>query len=91
MEANGSYEFVLSGPLDHPIADSALDGETLAGLGIDFSQMITATDGDVRVVTLPGGGIVRARGDAGIGDRVFVRDHAIEGPAPSLTTVFIEV
>lgn len=52
---------------------------------------VTATDGDVRVVTLPGGGIVRARGDAGIGDRVFVRDHAIEGPAPSLTTVFIEV
>lgn len=54
---DGSYEFVLSGPLDHPIADSALDGETLAGLGIDFSKMITATDGDndPLVIALPDG------------------------------------
>ena len=54
---DGSYEFVLSGPLDHPIADSALDGETLAGLGIDFSKVITATDGDndPLVIALPDG------------------------------------
>jgi T1SS-143 domain-containing protein len=57
VNGDGSYEFVLSGPLDHPIADSALDDETLAGLGIDFSQMITATDGDgdPMAVNLPNG------------------------------------
>jgi T1SS-143 domain-containing protein len=57
VDADGGYEFVLSGPLDHPIADSALDDETLAGLGIDFSQMITATDGDgdPLSVSLPNG------------------------------------
>jgi T1SS-143 domain-containing protein len=46
VEPDGSYEFVLSGPLDHPIPDSSLDDETLPGLGIDFSGLITATDGD---------------------------------------------
>ncbi|MGG5870978.1 retention module-containing protein [Pseudomonas peli] len=46
VEPDGGYEFVLSGPLDHPIPDSSLDDETLPGLGIDFSGLITATDGD---------------------------------------------
>lgn len=52
---------------------------------------VTAIDGDVRVVTLPGGGTVRARGDAVLSARVFVRDNVIEGPAPLLTLVSIEV
>ncbi len=43
--ANGSYTFTLLGPLDHPLANGD-DGETLAGLGIDFSGVLTATDGD---------------------------------------------
>ncbi|HHQ4902180.1 TPA: retention module-containing protein, partial [Aeromonas veronii] len=43
--ADGSYSFTLSGPLDHPIADGD-DGEQLAGVGIDFSGVLTATDGD---------------------------------------------
>ena len=46
VEPDGGYEFVLSGPLDHPVPDSSLDDETLPGLGIDFSGLITATDGD---------------------------------------------
>ncbi|WP_373387894.1 retention module-containing protein [Pseudomonas alcaligenes] len=46
VNADGSWEFVLEGPIDHPIADSTLDDETLPGVGIDFSQMLTATDGD---------------------------------------------
>lgn len=33
---------------------------------------------------LPGGAILRARGEAAVGARVFVRDGVIEGPAPSL-------
>ncbi|WP_159157098.1 DUF5801 repeats-in-toxin domain-containing protein [Aeromonas veronii] len=35
----------LSGPLDHPVADGD-DSEQLAGVGIDFSGVLTATDGD---------------------------------------------
>ncbi|HDZ8840388.1 TPA: hypothetical protein RUW99_004086, partial [Aeromonas veronii] len=43
--ADGSYSFTLSGPLDHPVADGD-DSEQLAGVGIDFSGVLTATDGD---------------------------------------------
>ncbi|TND55591.1 hemolysin-type calcium-binding protein, partial [Aeromonas veronii] len=43
--ADGSYSFTLIGPLDHPTADGD-DGEQLAGVGIDFSGVLTATDGD---------------------------------------------
>ncbi|EKP0309138.1 retention module-containing protein, partial [Aeromonas veronii] len=43
--ADGSYSFTLSGQLDHPTADGD-DGEQLAGVGIDFSGVLTATDGD---------------------------------------------
>lgn len=36
------------------------------------------------VVEFPGGGTARVRGEAQIGDKVFVRDGVIEGPAPNL-------
>lgn len=36
-------------------------------------------------ISLPGGGRMQARGPAQAGQRVFVRDGAIEGEAPSLT------
>ena len=42
-------------------------------------------------VALPGGGLIRARGSAVIGQKVFVRDDAIEGTAPSLTLEIIEI
>ncbi|HHP5462073.1 TPA: retention module-containing protein, partial [Aeromonas veronii] len=42
---DGSYSFTLSGPLDHPVADGD-DSEQLAGVGIDFSGLLAATDGD---------------------------------------------
>ncbi|WP_260425953.1 retention module-containing protein [Aeromonas veronii] len=42
---DGSYSFTLSGPLDHPVADGD-DSEQLAGVGIDFSGVLSATDGD---------------------------------------------
>ncbi|NJI25492.1 retention module-containing protein, partial [Aeromonas veronii] len=45
VEVDGSYSFTLSGPLDHPVADGD-DSEQLAGVGIDFSGVLTATDGD---------------------------------------------
>lgn len=45
----------------------------------------------VAIVTLPGGGTVSARGSTAVGARVFVRDGVIEGPAPELTLLTIEV
>lgn len=43
------------------------------------------------VVELPGGGRITARGEATVGQRVFVRDGAIEGVAPYLPVEIIEV
>ena len=37
------------------------------------------------------GGVATARGEAAVGDRVFFRNGAIEGPAPDLTVEIIEV
>lgn len=45
----------------------------------------------VATVDLPGGGRLQARGPAQAGQRVFVRDGAIEGEAPSLTYIEGEV
>ena len=53
---------------------------------------VTAVNADdTRTVTLPGGGTVRVRGEAAEGDRVFVRGGLIEGPAPALTFLTIDV
>lgn len=46
---------------------------------------------DTRTVQLPGGGEIRARGDAALSARVFVRAGLIEGPAPALTVLTIEI
>ena len=45
----------------------------------------------VVTVALPGGGLIRARGNAAVGQKVFVRDDAIGGIAPSLTLEIIEI
>jgi len=42
-------------------------------------------------VELPGGGVIRARGVATIGSRVFVRGGLVEGAAPSLPLIVLEV
>ena len=42
-------------------------------------------------VELPGGTQIPARGEATLGERVFVRDGAVEGPAPLLPVEIIEV
>lgn len=52
---------------------------------------VLAADGEVLTVELLGGGIMRARGKGGVGQRVFVRDGAVEGQAPSLPLVEVEV
>ncbi len=47
--------------------------------------------GGIATVELPGGGQLSARGVATVGQRVFVRDGVIEGLAPSLTFVTVDV
>ena len=62
------------------IPDPPLQVGTVVGVG---SGVVT--------VALPGGGLIRARGNATIGQKVFVRDDVIEGSAPSLTLEIIEI
>ena len=52
---------------------------------------VVAYASGVATVQLPGGGRVNARGEASVGQRVFVRDGAIEGEAPALPVVLIDV
>ena len=54
---------------------------------------ITAIDGEVARLVLPGGGVLTARGagTGAVGDQVFVRDGVIEGQAPPMPFVQIEI
>lgn len=52
---------------------------------------VLAIASGVATIELPGGGRLQARGQATAGQRVFVRDGAVEGIAPSLTYVEAEV
>ncbi|NMY52660.1 retention module-containing protein [Pseudomonas sp. WS 5011] len=49
VEADGDFTFTLNGPIDHP-EPNGNDGENWVGLGgsagIDFTALLTATDGD---------------------------------------------
>ena len=65
---------------------------TAAGLGVahlktDLKGQVCRVLGDVATITMPGGGTLQARGQATVGQRVFVRDGVIEGEAPTLTYV----
>ncbi len=60
--------------------DPPLQAGTVIGIG---SGVVT--------VALPGGGLLKARGNAHVGQKVFVRDDAVEGIAPSLTLEIIEI
>lgn len=52
---------------------------------------VISVDNGVCTIELPGGGRETARGEAALNDRVFFRDGNIEGPAPDLTFVSIDV
>lgn len=56
-----------------------------------FVGTITSIDNGVATIEVPGGAQMQARGEGSNGDTVFFRDGAIEGPAPSLPIVEIEV
>ena len=47
--------------------------------------------GGVVTVQLPGGGLLKARGNAQAGQKVFVRDAVVEAIAPNLTLELIEI
>ena len=53
-------------------------------------EAISSGSGAV-LVELPGGDRISARGEATPGDNVFVRNGAVEGVAPALTLVLIDV
>ena len=52
---------------------------------------VLSVNGGVAIIELPDGSQVTARGSTSVGARVFVRDGAIEGGAPTLSTETIEV
>ena len=52
---------------------------------------VVAVGSGTATIEMPGGGQVTVRGTAAFGDRVFFRDGVIEGPAPTLTFVTVEV
>lgn len=52
---------------------------------------VSASADDVHTVSMLGGGVIVARGSAAIGDQVFVRNEVVEGVAPQLPVVLIDV
>lgn len=52
---------------------------------------VVSGSGSAWVLQLPDGSQIAARGSASVGDRVFVRGGLIEGQAPHLTVVTVEV
>lgn len=60
--------------------------DLIPGRPLQVGTVSAISDG-VAMITLPGGGVLQARGDAEMGQRVFVRDGLVEGPAPELTYV----
>ena len=52
---------------------------------------VVAVGSGVVTVAMPGGGLIKARGAAALGQNVFVRDDAVEGIAPALMLELIEI
>ena len=53
-------------------------------------EVVAYSDG-VTLIEEAGGGHVQVRGEASVGAMVYFRDHVIEGPAPALPVVIIEI
>lgn len=56
-----------------------------------LTGVVVSGSGGVLTVEVAGGGLTTARGTATIGQRVFLRDGIVEGPAPELTYVSADV
>lgn len=57
---------------------------------LQVGTVVAASAGSV-FIDLPGGGRIKARGEATVGGQVFVRDSVIEGTAPDLPVVEIDI
>ena len=57
---------------------------------LDAGQVIEVT-ADGATIQLPTGEQVRVRGQASVGEQVYIRGGVIEGPAPGLTGIDQEV
>lgn len=57
---------------------------------LQVGEVLIVTGGTA-TVELPGGGKLTVRGEATVGQKVYVRDGVIEAEAPYLTLVTIEV
>jgi hypothetical protein len=64
--------------------------DLLAGPALQVGRVI-AIEAGIALVELPGGGQIRARGEAELGRSVFVRGDLIEAEAPELPVVQIEI
>ncbi len=62
----------------------------IAGPPTDVGEVLSVTTDGV-ITGLISGTQIRARGEAAVGDVVYVRAGVIEGPAPALTGIEIEV
>lgn len=52
---------------------------------------VIEVSGGVVTVQLPGSGLLKARGNAQVGQKVFVRDAVVEAIAPNLTLELIDI
>lgn len=62
----------------------------IPGQALDTGEIV-AVDADGVTVQLPTGSQIRARGTGTIGDVVYLRGGAVDGPAPDLEGTTIEV
>ena len=60
--------------------------ELLAPGRVQLGEVTAYAEG-MATVDLPGGGQLRARGQASVGTKVFVQDGVIQGPAPDLPMI----
>lgn len=63
--------------------------EILAPGRVQIGKVVAVADGAV-TVELPGAGQMRAKGQATVGEKVFVQQGLIQGPAPDLP-IYVDV
>ncbi len=56
-----------------------------------IGTVVTQHSDDTVTVELLDGGLLRVSGSSSVGDRVFVREGQVEGVAPTLPSVLIEI
>lgn len=62
----------------------------LPGQPVDVGEVAAVADDGV-LVELLNGSLVHVRGEATVGDHVYIKDGAIEGPAPDLVGHEVEI